>query len=102
MSGQRGSETRILKKQVGIRLTPDEFERLLGEAEAAGLTLAALTRRKLLGLHISARVDAALIRELRRLGGLAKLAIRTLGMAESGRRTLADIRSAIAHLAAPS
>ena len=41
-------------------------------------------------------------RELRRLGGLAKLAIRTLHMAEAGRLTLQDIRSAIAHLAAPS
>ena len=47
------------------------------------------------------QVDAGLIRELRRLGGLAKLGIRTPGMAESGRHALADIRSAIAHLAEP-
>ncbi len=102
MPGRRGSETRILTHQVGIRLTSEEHERLLGEATAAGLTLAALTRRRLLGLHITAQVDAELIRELRRLGGLAKIAIRTPGMAESGRRALQDIRSAIAHLAAPS
>ncbi len=102
MADRHGTETRILTRQVGIRLTPEEHERLLGEAEAAGLTLAALTRRRLLRLHIVAQVDAELIRELRRVGGLAKIAIRTPGMAESGRRALNDIRSAIAHLAAPS
>ena len=102
MPGQRGTETRILTEQVNIRLTAEEKERLLGEAATAGVTLAELTRRRLLLLHITARVDAELIRELRRLGGLAKLAIRTLHMAEAGRLTLKDIRSAIAHLAAPS
>lgn len=102
MPGQRGSETRKLTRQVGIRLTEEEYERLLGEAQAAGLTLAALTRKRLLGLHITAQVDGELIRELRRLGGLAKLAIRTPGMAEAGRLALADIRRAIAQLAAPS
>ncbi len=100
--GQRGTETRILTKQVNIRLTPEEHERLQAEAVAAGITLAELTRRRLLGLHITARVDAELIRELRRLGGLAKIAIRTLHMAETGRLVLRDIRSAIAHLAVPS
>ncbi|ONF47804.1 plasmid mobilization protein [Methylobacterium radiotolerans] len=102
MPGQRGTETRILTAQVNIRLTPEEKERLLGEAATAGVTLAELTRRRLLGLQITARVDAELIRELRRLGGLAKLAICTLRIAETGRLTLQDIRSAIAHLAAPS
>ncbi|MBI1689662.1 MobB mobilization protein [Methylorubrum sp. DB1722] len=102
MPGQRGSETRKLTQQVGIRLTEEEYERLVGEAQAAGLTLAGLTRRRLLGLHITAQVDAELIRELRRLGGLAKLAIRTPGIAEHGRLALDEIRSAIAHLAAPS
>ncbi|AMB47638.1 MULTISPECIES: hypothetical protein [Methylobacteriaceae] len=101
MPGQRGSETRKLTQQVGIRLTPEQFEHLVGEAHAAGLTLATLTRKRLLGLHITAQVDGELIRELRRLGGLAKLAIRTPGMAEAGRLALADIRSAIAHLAEP-
>lgn len=102
MPGGRGTETRVLTEQVGIRLTPEERARLDGEARAAGLTLAALTRRRLLGLHITARIDAELVRELRRLGGLAKLAIRTSGMAEEGRLALRDIRLAIAHLAAPS
>ncbi len=94
MPGQRGSEQRNLTKQVGIRLTEEEYERLLDEAQAAGLTLAALTRRRLLGLHITAQVDAELIRELRRLGGLAKIAIRTPGMAEHGRLALDAIRRA--------
>ena len=54
MPGKRGTEQRKLTQQVGIRLTPEEYERLLSKAEAAGLTLAALTRRRLLGLHITA------------------------------------------------
>ena len=102
MPGQRGTETRIMTKQVNIRLPPEEYERLQAEAVAAGITLAVLTRQRLRGLHITARVDAELIRELRRLGGLAKLAICTLRIAETGRLTLQDIRAAIAHLAAPS
>ncbi|WP_193763274.1 hypothetical protein [Methylorubrum sp. Q1] len=103
MPGQRGSERRNLTKQVGIRLTEEEYERLLGEAQAAGLTLAALTRRRLLGLHITAQVDAQLVSELCRLGGLVKIAIRTPGLAEKGRLALDDIQRAIAHLAeAPS
>ncbi len=95
MSGQRGSENRRLTEQVGIRLTPEEKTRLDAEARAAGLTLAALTRRRLLGLHISARVDDELIRELRRLGGLAKLAMLKPGLREEARLALRAIRHAI-------
>jgi len=95
MSGQRGSERRQLTEMVGIRLAPDEKRRLDREARIAGMTLAALTRRRLLGLHIAAQVDDELIRELRRLGGLAKLAIRTPGLREDGRIALRDIRRAI-------
>lgn len=102
MSGQSGSECRRLSKQVGIRLTPEEHDRLLDEAKAAGLTLAALTRRRLLGLHITAHVDAELIRELRRLGGLAKLAIRTPSLRDTGRPVLQDIRRAIDTLSGPA
>ncbi|MCJ2136988.1 hypothetical protein MKK69_23555 [Methylobacterium sp. J-026] len=103
MSGQRGSERRQLTEMVGIRLAPDEHARLLREAQVAGLTLAALTRRRLVGLHIAAQVDDEHIRELRRLGGLAKLAIRTPGLREDGRLALRDIRRAIDALSrAPS
>jgi len=102
MSGQSGSERRRLTKQVGIRLTPEEFERLRGEASTAGLTLAALTRRRLLGLHITAQVDAELIRELRRLGGGVMRAVHKPSLREEGRLTLRDIRSAIDFLAGPA
>ena len=102
MSGQSGSECRRLTKQVGIRLTPEEFERLQGEASTAGVTLAALTRRRLLGLHITAQVDAELIRELRRLGGGVMLAARKPGLREDGRQTLRDIRRALDGLAGPT
>lgn len=102
MSGQSGSECRRLTKQVGIRLTPEEFERLQGEASTAGLTLAGLTRRRLLGLHITAQVDAELIRELRRLGKGVIFAVRTPGMREDGRLALRDIRRALDGLAGPA
>jgi hypothetical protein len=57
---------------VNVRLTTAEKARLLEDAAIAGLTISALSRRRLLGRRVVANVDAALIRELRRLGGLLK------------------------------
>lgn len=102
MPGQRGSERRRLTEMVGIRLTPEEYLRLELEARAAGLTLAALTRRRLLGMHISARVDDQLIRQLRNLGGVVNKAILRSGLGEEGRIALRDIRRAIEALSEPA
>ncbi len=101
MPGQRGSERRQRTEAMLVRLYPAEFERLEAEARTAGISRAELARRRLAGRQVIARTDAALIRELRRIGGLTKLALRTRGMAEAGRATLADIRRAIAHLSGP-
>jgi len=49
-----------------------EKARLLEDAAIAGLTISALSRRRMLGRRVVANVDAAMIRELRRLGGLLK------------------------------
>ncbi len=95
MPGQRGSERRQLTEVIGIRVTPEEYLRLTREAAVAGLTIAALTRRRLLGLHIAARVDDELIRELRRLGGLTKLAMLKPGLREEARLALRAVRHAI-------
>lgn len=95
MSGQRGSERRQLTEMIGIRVTPEELLRVAREAEVAGLTIAALTRRRLLGLRIAARVDDEQIRDLRRLGGLAKLAMLKPGLREEARLLLRAIRRAI-------
>jgi len=57
---------------VNVRLTSAEKARLLEDAAIAGLTISALSRRRMLGRRVVANVDAAMIRELRRLGGLLK------------------------------
>lgn len=103
MSNSQGSETRRLSKAVSMRLAPEEHARLLAEAEAAGLNLAELTRR-LFGLRIVSRSDAALIRELRRLGGLLKLALTAPGppgQRADARLALRAIGRAIDALAGP-
>ncbi len=102
MSRQQGSNKRRLTEQVLVRLDPLEHARVLREAQSQDITLAALTRNRLLGLRIIPRTDAKLINELRRLGGIAMMALRTRGMADEGNQALRDIRKAIAHLADPS
>lgn len=67
---RRGPEP--LDAIVNVRLTTAEKARLLEDAAIAGLTISALSRRRMLGRRVVADVDAAMIRELRRLGGLLK------------------------------
>jgi hypothetical protein len=61
-----------LESVVNVRLTTAEKEHLKEEANLAGLTVSALVRRRAFGRPIIASADAAMIRELRRLGGLLK------------------------------
>ena len=64
--------TEPLDAVVNVRLTIAEKARLLEDAAIAGLTISALSRRRMLGRRVVANIDAAMIRELRRLGGLLK------------------------------
>src|SRR3954470_5091500 len=57
---------------VNVRLTTAEKACVLEDAAIAGLTISAISRRRMLGRRVVANVDAAMIRELRRLGGLLK------------------------------
>lgn len=98
MPGSRRSEKRRRSAQTQLRLYPEEHERYAAEAALAGLTLAALARERLRQQHVVARVDDELIRELRRLGGLLKVAMHKPGLAQEARRVLALIGEAIAHL----
>jgi hypothetical protein len=98
MPGSRRSEKRRRSAQTQLRLYPEERERYAAEAAVAGLTLAALARRRLAQQHVVARVDAELIRELCRLGGLLKGAMHKPSLAQDARRTLTEIGAAIAHL----
>jgi hypothetical protein len=64
--------TEALDAVVNVRLTSAEKACLYEDAVAAGLTVSAFCRRRMLGRRVVANVDAVVIRELRRLGGLLK------------------------------
>lgn len=55
-----------------VRVTPEEKARLQEEADLAGLSVSELVRRRSFGKPILASTDRAMIRELRRIGGLLK------------------------------
>ena len=61
-----------LSAVVNVRLTEVEKAQLRHDAEVAGLTVSALVRRRALGRRVVASADLAVVRELRRQGGLVK------------------------------
>ena len=61
-----------LTSRVQCRLTPRELMEVREQARTAGMTLSKYLRHRLLGHRVVANADQAMIRELRRLGGLAK------------------------------
>ena len=61
------------KLMVGFRVTSQEKNRLEEQAELCGLTASEYLRRRFFGGRpIVAHMDEAMIRELRRIGGLLK------------------------------
>jgi hypothetical protein len=89
-----------LSVRVTLRFTAEERARLVAVAEAAGVTLSDLIRRRALGKPIVPSVDLAMIRELRRVGGLLKHVHNDSGGAysETTARVLSDIRAYIEQL----
>ncbi len=61
-----------LDKKISVRLTAAEKIQLAEDAQIAGLGLSELVRRRYFGRRIIANADTAILRELRRLGGLLK------------------------------
>jgi hypothetical protein len=61
-----------LDQRITIRLSRAEKDQLTEDANLAGLTTSELIRRRYFGKPIIAATDAAMIRELRRVGGLLK------------------------------
>lgn len=61
-----------LTERIGVRVTPEEKAKLQEDAGLAALSVSELVRRRYFGRAIVASVDMAVIRELRRLGGLVK------------------------------
>jgi len=62
-----------LTERLDVRVAPREKAQLRAIADAAGIVVAELVRRRALGRPIVSRTDATTIRELRRLGGLLKM-----------------------------
>ena len=69
---QKKNEIEKLDYFVNVRTTRGEKERLKEDAELAGLGVSELIRRRYLGKKIVANTDLALLREMRRQGGLLK------------------------------
>lgn len=61
-----------LDSTINVRLTMAEKDRLKEDADLAGVSVSELVRRRYFGRPIVAHTDIAMIRELRRLGGLLK------------------------------
>ena len=61
-----------LTERLDVRVAPSEKEQLRAIANAAGLAISELVRRRALGRAVVSHTDATTIRELRRLGGLLK------------------------------
>jgi hypothetical protein len=90
-----------LDAMINVRVTSEEKESVKEAAEMAGLTVSAYARRRVLGRTVLANTDEVMIRELRRLGGLAKAIYLGTGK-EHGDKTgaiLLAIQEAITRLA---
>jgi predicted ATP-grasp superfamily ATP-dependent carboligase len=61
-----------LSAQCNIRFTPSEMAELKQLAADAGITVSDYVRRRTLGKRVVANTDLAMLRELRRVGGLLK------------------------------
>ena len=92
-----------LTRVVNVRLTERDHARLRDEAESAGMSVSAYCRRRMLGHVVIPHTDRVVIRELRRLGGLAKQLHTQSGGAYSEHTAgaLADLRAAIQRVAQP-
>ena len=97
MTNERNNLTAV----VNIRLTAGERAAVAENAETAGLTVSAYCRRLILGRTVHAHVNTAVIRELRRLGGLLKAVhVQSDGAySASTAAALDDLRNAIGRVA---
>ena len=86
---------------VNIRLTAGERAAVAENADTAGLTVSAYCRRLILGRTVHAHGNTAVIRELRRLGGLLKaIHVQSNGAySATTAAALNDLRDAIGRVA---
>lgn len=62
----------LLTDHMNLRMKPSEGERLREDARMAGMSMSEVVRRRYFGYPIVAQADLAVVRELRRMGGLMK------------------------------
>lgn len=92
---QSRKETEPLTERIGVRVTAGEKARLWEDAALASLSVSELVRRRYFGRPILARADQAMVRELRRLGGLLK-SIRTESDGTQPQQTEEALRAVVA------
>lgn len=93
--------TREIKNSiVKLRLHHAEKSRLVEEADLAGISLSELIRSRSANKAVFARTDLAMLREVRRLGGLIKFLHTSSGGAYASQTAaaLTDLRMAIRSL----
>lgn len=61
-----------LDAKIAVRLTSEEKAKLQDDADLSSLSVSELVRRRYFGRKIVADADIAMIKELRRVGGLLK------------------------------
>lgn len=88
-------------KFIHVRLSEREYEILSGKVEASGLTFSEFVRRAINNRRITSRIEAHVVNELRRIGGLLKHIHVESGGAYSRATAAAidDIRKAVRKLA---
>ena len=68
----RHIKTESLEAVINVRVTPEEKASIKEQAGFAAMTVSEFGRRRFLGRPVIASVDAIMVRELRRIGGLLK------------------------------
>lgn len=89
------SEQRKKTVALAVRLEPSEAEAIREKAKDAGVTVSEFLRAAALGRKTRSTIDAQVINELRRLGGLQKMIHNDTGGTYS--KETADILKAIKH-----
>ncbi|ANY18494.1 plasmid mobilization protein MobA [Bordetella pseudohinzii] len=72
MTARSGSESRQKTRRILIRASPEEHDALLEKARDCGVSLPAYLRACGLGRQTRSKMEAHVLNELRRLGGLQK------------------------------
>jgi hypothetical protein len=96
------SETAKKEKRLTVRFKPDEMEELATQADACGLSVSELVRRRSLNRRVVPAADLKVISELRRIGGLLKLSFKETNGAygDTTAAVLDELRNAIIRVGA--